>query len=110
MKLGVVLVRLGQVEAALPLLRFSADRQPRDVDAVLAFGGALAKTGRAREAVACFERAVAAGAASPIVWNSLAMARLESGDQAGAVAALRASLRARPDQADIREMLRRLGG
>jgi len=110
MKLGVVLVRLGQAEAALPLLRFSAERQPGDVDAVVAFGGVLAKTGRVREAVACFERAVAAGAASPIVWNSLAMARLESGDQAGAVAAFRASLRARPDQADIREMLRRLGG
>ena len=110
MKLGVVLVRLGQVHEALPLLRLSAERQPRDVDAVVAFGGALAKTGRLREAIACFERAVAAGAASPTVWNSLAMARLESGDRAGAVAALRASLRARPDQADIREMLRRLGG
>ena len=110
LKLGVVLVRLGQVEAALPVLRFSAERQPHNVDAVVAYGGVLAKTGRSREAVTWFERAVAAGAASPIVWNGLAAARLESGDRAGAAAALEASLRARPDQPDIREMLRRLGG
>jgi arylsulfatase A-like enzyme/tetratricopeptide (TPR) repeat protein len=108
-KLGVVLARLGESERALGLLKTTVDAQPGNVDAVAALGGLLAKTGHPADAVPYFEKAVRAGAASPVVWNGLAMARLETGDQAGAVAALRESLRRQPRQPNIEELLRRLG-
>jgi Flp pilus assembly protein TadD len=73
-------------------------------------GGALAKAGRPAEAVPYFERAVAVGARSPIVWNSLGFARLESGNQAGGIDALRQSLRVKPDQPNIVAMLQKLEG
>jgi Tfp pilus assembly protein PilF len=108
-KLGVVLVRIGEPDRAMGLLRSVVERQPGNVDAVVAFGGLLAKTGHPADAVPYFERAIRAGAKSPIVWNSLAMARLETGNEAGAAEALRQSLRSKPDQPDITALLQRLG-
>jgi predicted Zn-dependent protease len=72
--------------------------------------GALAKAGRAAEAVPYFERAVAAGVESPVVWNSLGFARLESGNNPGAIDALHRSLRVKPGQPDIVAMLQKLEG
>ena len=45
-----------------------------------------------------FERAVRAGLHTPAVFNGLGFAKLESGDRAGALAALRSSLDMRADQ------------
>ena len=69
---------------------------------------ALAKTGRPAEALPYFQRAIDAGARSPAVFNGLGLARLESGDQAGALAAFRMSLTARPDQPEIARLAREL--
>ena len=108
LKHGVVLVRTGQVEQAIAVFRGVLQREPGNAEAALDLGGALAKTGRPVEAVPLFEQAVRSGAKGPVVWNSLAMARLETGDRAGAAAALRESLRARPDQANIKDLLDRV--
>jgi tetratricopeptide (TPR) repeat protein len=108
LKRGVVLVRLGELDGAIAIFRAVADREPANAEAAVDLGGALAKSGRAAEAVPYFERAITAGAGGPVVWNGLAMARLETGNQAGAVQALRQSLRARPDQPNIKDMLERL--
>ena len=69
---------------------------------------AVAKAGDSANAVRYFERAVAAGATAPIVVNGLAVAKLEAGDRAGAAVWMKRSLAARPDQPDIRELLRRV--
>jgi hypothetical protein len=45
---------------------------------------------------------------APVVINGLAVAKLETGDRAGAVVWMKRSLTARPDQPDIRELLRRV--
>lgn len=110
LKHGVVLVRTGELERAIAIFRQVADREPANVEAVVDLGGALAKAGRPAEAVTHFERALAAGARSPVVLNSLAMARLETGDAAGAAEALQESLRVRPDQPNISELLKQLAG
>lgn len=108
-KLGVVLARLGESERAMGLLKAAIDAQPGNIDAVAALGGLLAKTGHPADAIPYFERAIRAGASSPVVWNGLGMARLQAGDQAGAVAALRESLRRQPHQPNIEDLLRQLG-
>lgn len=108
LKRGVVLVRLGEVARAVDVFRQVVEREPANAEASLDLAGALAKSGRAGEAVGYFERAIMAGAKGPVPWNGLAMARLESGNQPGAVEALRESLRAKPDQSSIRELLNRL--
>jgi choline-sulfatase len=110
LKLGVVLVRLGELDRAIELFTEVLGRQPGNVDAAVDLGGALAKSGRPAEAVPYFERAIAAGARSPVVFNSLGFARLESGNQPGAIEALRQSLRVRPDQPNIVAMLQKLEG
>jgi choline-sulfatase len=110
LKLGVVLVRLGELDRAIGLFTEVVGRQPGNVDAAVDLGGALAKAGRPAEAVPYFERAIASGARSPVVWNSLGFARLESGNQPGAIEALRQSLRVKPDQPNIVTMLRKLEG
>jgi hypothetical protein len=54
------------------------------------------------------ERAVEAGARSPTAFNALGFARLESGDEAGALASLRASLVLDPRQPQVAEAVARL--
>jgi choline-sulfatase len=108
LKRGVVLVRSGDLEQAIVIFRGVAEREPSNSEAAVDLGGALAKAGRPAEAVPWFERAISAGARAPLVWNGLAMARLETGNQGGAIEALRESLKAKPDQPNIRELLGRL--
>jgi choline-sulfatase len=110
LKLGIVLVRQGEIEQAIALFRQVAASEPANVDALVDLGGALAKAGRAAEAVPYFERAVAAGVENPVVWNSLGVARLESGNNPGAIDALHHSLRVKPGQPDIVAMLQKLEG
>ena len=103
-----MLARSGDLQAAIAMLKDVVDRYPGNVDACVNLAAALAKAGDTASAIVYFERAVAAGAASPIVFNGLAVAKLQSGDGAGAAAALRRSLTLKPDQPDIRELLQRL--
>ena len=91
-------------------LREALARAPADTDAVLALAAALAKSGRPAEAVPYLERAVQAGARSTTTLNALGFARLESGDDTGALEALRASLAADPHQREVAETVARLAG
>jgi Flp pilus assembly protein TadD len=107
-KLGSVLARTGDLPAAINLLQSVVARSPSNVDGLVNLAAALAKAGDPATAIRYFERAVAAGATAPMVINGLAVAKLETGDRAGAVVWLKRSLAARPDQPDIRELLRRV--
>ena len=83
-------------------------RAPDDSEAVVALAGALARSGRPAEAVPYLERAVQAGARSTTVLNALGFARLESGDERGALASLRASLAIDARQPQVAETVARL--
>lgn len=107
-KLGAVLARTQDLPAAINLLQSVVARSPSNIDGLVNLAAALAKAGDSVNAVRYFERAVAGGATAPMVVNGLAIAKLETGDRAGAVAWLKRSLAARPDQADIRALLRRV--
>jgi arylsulfatase A-like enzyme/Flp pilus assembly protein TadD len=108
LKYGVVLVRTGEIDRAISVFRAVTEREPANAEAAVNLGGALAKSGRPAEALPYFERAVRAGAKGTALWNGLAMARLETGNREGAAAALRESLRANPNQPQIRELLARV--
>ena len=95
---------------AVTLLKPVVASMPDHGEALSALAAALARTGRATEAVPYFERAVSAGQRTPAVLNGLGFARLEAGDRAGALEALRRSLAAAPDQPRIEQAVRDIAG
>lgn len=110
LKLGVVDARAGRLQEAFTLLHDLVEREPGDAEALLALAGVLAKSGRPTEAVPYFERAIDAGARSTVSLNGLGFARLEAGDTAGALVALRSSLALDPRQARIAQAVSQLMG
>ena len=84
-------------------------RDPKNGEALLYLAGAYAASGRAREAVPFFERALAAGSKSTMAWNGLGLTRLELGDRRGAAAAFRESLRLEPNQPEVARTLEEIG-
>jgi len=72
--------------------------------------GALAKSGQAARAVPYFERAIAAGGESALALNGLGFARLEAGDGAGGLAALRRSLALDPRQPQVADVVQQISG
>jgi predicted Zn-dependent protease len=109
LKLGIVLVRAGQIDRAVLLFRGIVDQEPANADALVDLAGALLTSGHAADAAKYFQRAIDNRAEGPLVWNGLAFAKLRSGDRAGAADAFRQSLRIQPDQPDISAALRDLG-
>ena len=109
-KQGVVKVRTGQPAEAIALLRQAVERDAKNGEALLYLAGALASNGRPAEAVPFFERALAAGQRSTMTLNGLGLTRLALGDERGAAAAFRESLRLDPKQPNVAEALRDLGG
>ena len=107
-KLGVVRVRSGRLDEALALFQRAVALSPRDAEALLDLAGVLAKSGRPAEAVPFFERAIEAGGPTTVALNGLGFARLEAGDDAGAIAALRQSLALKPSQPRVAEAVSRL--
>jgi predicted TPR repeat methyltransferase len=57
-----------------------------------------------------FEKAIEVGGRTTAALNGLGVARLESGDAAGAARALRESLALDPKQAGIADLLRQVSG
>jgi tetratricopeptide (TPR) repeat protein len=108
LKLGVVRVRSGRVDEAIALFRKAVALAPSNPEALLDLAGALAKSGRPGEAVPYFEQAVRAGGDTTLALNGLGLARLESGDTAGALRALRQSLAREAGQAHIAEIVAQL--
>lgn len=96
------------MDDAIRLLRQVADEVPGDAEALAGLGAALARTGRPAEAVPYFQRAIDAGMRTPAVLNGLGFAKLESGDRAGALTALRASLALEPRQTGVQDAVRQL--
>jgi choline-sulfatase len=108
LRLAVAYARGGQTPAAVPLFQTAVQQLPGNGEALAGLAAALARSGRALEAVPYFERAVASGLRTPPVLNGLGFARLEAGDQPGALSALRESLQLRPDQPQVAQAVQRL--
>jgi Flp pilus assembly protein TadD len=106
--LGIVRGRQGRTDEAIALLEPVVRESPSNADALSAFGAALARSGAPGRAIPYLERAVEAGRRTPPVLNDLAFARLEAGDRAGAIAALRTSLSLKADQPAIDRVTREL--
>lgn len=109
LQLGLLHARQGRADAALPLFARSVELQDT-TEARLALGASLARLGRPAEALVHFEHAVAAGARTTAALNGLGFARLETGDRAGARAALRASLALDGHQPGVAQAVRELSG
>ena len=107
-KLGVVRMRTGQREDAVALFKKAVDAEPSNGEALLYMAGAMAASGRNADAVPYFERALATGMRTPMVLTGLGMTRLELGDEAGALAALRESLAKDPHQPQVADAVARL--
>lgn len=108
--LALVRGRQGNMLEAIAILRLVVRDAPEDGQALAALGAALARTGSPAEGVPYFERAVTAGIRTAPVLNGLGFARLESGDRAGALSALRASLAVDPEQPVVRKAVNELSG
>jgi len=108
--LALVRGRQGRMADAIAMLQQVVRDAPANGQALAALGAALARTGSPRQAVPYFERAVDTGVRSTAVLNGLGFARLESGDRAGALSALRASLSLQPQQPAVQQAVRDLSG
>jgi cytochrome c-type biogenesis protein CcmH/NrfG len=101
----VVLLKAGDKERARALLESVVAQEPRNVDALVDLGGVLLEMGRPADAAVNFQRAVDAGADTPLVWNGLGLARRQAGDTAGAAQAWQQSLRVEPNHPAIKAAL-----
>jgi cytochrome c-type biogenesis protein CcmH/NrfG len=108
-KLGVLKMRGGRPDEGIALFGKAVEREPQNGEALLYLAGALASSGRSAEALPYFERALAAGPRSSMALNGLGLTRLAVGDQAGAAAAFRESLRLDPRQPDVARTLAGIG-
>jgi choline-sulfatase len=108
LRLAVVHARAGDLPAALPLFEAAVAALPDNADALAGLAAALARTGRPADAVPYFERAVGAGLHTPAVFNGLGFAKLEAGDRAGALSALRSSIDLRADQPQVAAAIEQL--
>jgi tetratricopeptide (TPR) repeat protein len=109
-KLGVARMRGGRVDEALALFERAVALDPDNPEALLDLAGALGKSGRSRDAIPYFEKAIEVGGPTTTALNGLGVARLESGDTAGAARALRESLALDPKQPGIADLLRKVSG
>jgi arylsulfatase A-like enzyme/tetratricopeptide (TPR) repeat protein len=90
--LGAYLTEAGLVkEAAARLEPYASARQP-DMDVLIAYGVALASSGRGQEALAAFDRARVLDAGSALPLANSGMVHLMAGDNARATAAFNAAL------------------
>jgi arylsulfatase A-like enzyme/Flp pilus assembly protein TadD len=109
-KLGVARMRAGRVPEALALFERAVALEPDNPEALLDLAGALGRSGRSLAAIPYFEKAIAIGGRTATALNGLGVARLESGDTAGAARALRESLALDPGQPRIADLLRQVSG
>jgi choline-sulfatase len=109
-KLGVARMRSGRVDDALGLFERAVALDPTNPEALLDLAGALGKAGRSAEAVPRFEKAIEIGGRTTTALNGLGIARLQSGDAAGAARALRESLALDPHQPGVADLLRQVSG
>ena len=85
-------------EAVARLAPYMQSAQP-DTDVAIAYGVALASSGRTDEAVSVFEKARSLDPTNGLPMTNIGMIRLMKGDSAGAAAAFRESLKTDPDLA-----------
>ena len=108
-KLGVVRMRTGRPDEAIALLQKAVGRDPKNAEALLYLAGALALNGRPARPCPSSSARSRAGPRTTMALNGLALTRLELGDRAGAMAALRESLKLDPRQPEAAAKLRELG-
>jgi predicted Zn-dependent protease len=107
---AVAYARAGQPERSLHLLDRAVAAQPGDSKLWLYRGRYRLERRQCQEAADDFERSTHLDAADPLSHASLGLARLCVGDAPGAARALRRSLDLDPNQPEIRQALRQLGG
>jgi Tfp pilus assembly protein PilF len=90
--------RTGDADQAIPLLRKALQLDPARPETEFNLGVYLALSGRTNEAIAHYERALAARPNLAAAWNRLGAARRECGDLSGAIEAYRRSLAINPAQ------------
>jgi arylsulfatase A-like enzyme len=93
-KEGVVLaaqieIRSGRYDAAIDLLRKGLDAHPKDPQLTYPLAAGLISAGRASEAAPLIDEALAATDPDPSFYVLRALSHAKTGDQAGAMAALR---------------------
>jgi len=106
--LGSLQGRSGRLEEAVVTLTRAVRIEPANLEARVNLGAALAKLGRLDEAIANLEEARALGLRSTEVLNAVGLAYAESGRAEEAVRALEESLALRPDQPQVKALIREL--
>src|SRR5213593_2432066 len=95
--LGALSLQRGKPEGALAWFLCCRDAMPSSTHAHLGVGQALLAMGRAPEAAEALRQAIAHDSIRADAHNALGLALVAAGDVAGAEAAFRAALSARPD-------------
>jgi len=106
--LGALLLSKGDPAGAQEPLREAIRIKPNLTLALYNLGVALALEGKSAEAIPFFEQAERAGPPSVGLLNALANAYRETGQAPKAIAALKRSLRLKPDQKEQEKLLREL--
>jgi Flp pilus assembly protein TadD len=83
--------------------------EPRNLEARVNLGAALAKLGRLDEAIASMEEARGMGVRSPALLNAVGLAYAQKGETRRAIEALRESLTLSPEQPEVLSLLEELG-
>jgi Tfp pilus assembly protein PilF len=107
--LAGALLRQGQREEAVALIRQAVERDPTDARNQFNLGAMLAEQGRFAEALAAFTAARDNGLATPPIYIAMAKMSFRLGDRAAAREALERALAIDPANREAGEMLGALG-
>jgi len=103
--LGSLLAKQRRLDEAIPLFKRALARDPTNLEARVSLGAALSIQGNNAEAVATLEAGEKLGAASPTLYNALAMAYYQARQKEKAIGILKESLKLDPVQPSARAML-----
>jgi arylsulfatase A-like enzyme/Flp pilus assembly protein TadD len=96
-QLGIYLAESGRAAAAIPLLEIAARRDNEaGIDVLNALGIAYARAGRFADALAAFDRLLAADPGNAMAYENIGSTRLRLGDRPGARAALDRAIQLNP--------------
>ncbi len=100
-ELALALQSLGDSPAALPLFTGVALKRTGDAEVLTNYGLALVQTGKAKEALQVYDRALAAGGAVPVLRENMGAAYIQQNDIDHAMEQFRAGLQADPENIQL---------